>query len=307
MSLAAPRRLVYGTGGPTSPERHVNPADKRLRELIDKWLTSLDLHLKYSALDEATYWKIQPWVKHDRPSRWIIELARQKAMQLKEQVDARIEMGDAKFADALELMGFLTNLVGSQHIARFIPLAEPQNEADPRLAARAAGDSAKVAIGESTRVAALTTQPRAAITASTRQMPQQVVREPPPATPAQAAQAAQAARATARAQDGTRVMPKAPAPGGGTKSVRSDTTRRSASGRRDSKAAHAARAPEPRPSDPERDNKIVEDALRLLGWGRQWHELPELISRMADRPPLSEVRRILREQKDVIETRRAPE
>ena len=117
----------------------MNPADKRLSELIDKWLTSLELHLKYSALDEGSYWKVQPWVKHDRPSRWIIELARQKALQLKEQVDARIAMGDAKFSDALELMGFLTNLVGSQHIARFIPLAEPQNEADPGKATATAG------------------------------------------------------------------------------------------------------------------------------------------------------------------------
>ncbi len=277
----------------------MNPADKRLRELIDKWLTSLDLHLKYSALDEASYWKIQPWVQHDRPSRWIIELARQKALQLKEQIDQRIDMGDARFADALELMAFLTNLVGSQHIARFIPLAEPQNEIDPKLAAKAASDSAKVAIGESTRVAALTTQPRAAITASTRQMPQPAVREPPATAPP--------GREAPRAQDATRVMQKGPAASGGARQVRTDT-RRSASGRRDSKAAaQAARAPAPRPSDPELDNKIIDDALRLLGWGRQWHELPELISRMADRPPLSEVRRILREQKDTIESRRAPE
>ena len=31
--------------------------------------------------------------------------------------------GDAKFAESLELMSFLTSLLGSEHIERFIPLA----------------------------------------------------------------------------------------------------------------------------------------------------------------------------------------
>ena len=57
--------------------------------------------------------------------------------------------------------------------------------------------------------------------------------------------------------------------------------------------------------DPEREKKVIGDALRLLGWGRQWHELPELISRMADRPALSEVRRILRDNKDSIDSQRS--
>ena len=35
----------------------------------------------------------------------------------------RIAKGDESFAEALELMGFLTNLVGSEHVERFIPLA----------------------------------------------------------------------------------------------------------------------------------------------------------------------------------------
>lgn len=256
----------------------MNPADKRLSELIDKWLTSLELHLKYSGLDESSYWKVQPWVKHDRPSRWIIELARQKALQLKEQVDGRIAMGDAKFTDALELMGFLTNLVGSQHIARFIPLAEPQNEVDLKRAAAtgaAAASSASIAIGDSTRLAALPTQPRPALNESaTREMPRAAV-APRPA----AAQPAAATRPAAR----------------------TDARR---AGKRDGKGAQSQRT-EAKPADPERENKVVADALRLLGWGRQWHELPELISRMADRPALSEVRRILRDHKDSIDSQRS--
>ncbi len=276
----------------------MNPADKRLSELIDKWLTSLELHLKYSALDEASYWKVQPWVKHDRPSRWIIELARQKALQLKEQVDARIAMGDAKFSDALELMGFLTNLVGSQHIARFIPLAEPQNEADPRKAPAAAGTaaaaSASIAIGDSTRLAALTTQPRPALGESaTREMPR-----------AQPARAHPVRPQPARTPDAAREVPRpaTPAPVAAAKPAPRADARRA--GKRDGKAASAQRA-EARPADPERESKVVADAVRLLGWGRQWHELPELISRMADRPALSEVRRILRDHKENIDSQRS--
>jgi hypothetical protein len=46
---------------------------------------------------------------------------------------------------------------------------------------------------------------------------------------------------------------------------------------------------------------VVADAIRLLGWGREWHELPDLIARMADRPPSAEIRRILRDHKSAIE------
>ena len=43
------------------------PADQRLLELLDKWLKSLELHAKYSSLDDDSYWKIQAWVEHQRP------------------------------------------------------------------------------------------------------------------------------------------------------------------------------------------------------------------------------------------------
>jgi hypothetical protein len=254
----------------------VNPADKRLIELVDKWITSLELHLKYSSLDEASYWKVQPWVKHERPSRWIIELARQKAQQLKEQIDARIAMGDAKYSDSLELMGFLTNLVGSQNIARFIPLAEPQSEVD--LAAASASTSASVPIGESTRVAVLTTAPRKAIVESTREMPR------PPAAPT-----------TLSGTQPTLEMPRQ-------ESARREPARaepRKAARGKGQAQTHKAR--DGRTIDPRRELKVIADAVRLLGWGRKWHELAELISRMADRPPIAEVRRILRDQRETIQ------
>src|SRR5271169_3572270 len=114
------------------------PADQRLLELLEKWLKSLELHLRYSSLDNDSYSKIQPWPEHQRPSRWIIDLAVQKAVTLRSQIEERIKLGDSKFSDSLELMTFLANLVGSEHIERFIPLADPQNERELRPAASAA-------------------------------------------------------------------------------------------------------------------------------------------------------------------------
>ena len=52
---------------------------------------------------------------------------------------------------------------------------------------------------------------------------------------------------------------------------------------------------------------VIADAVRLLGWGRQWHEIAEMIARLAERPAPSEIRRILRtyrEHIDAIVTRR---
>ena len=112
------------------------PADQRLLELCDKWLKSLELHIRYSGLDTESYWKVQPWPEHQRPSRWIIDLAVQKAVALRSQVQERIKQGDTKFSDSLELMTFLANLIGSEHIERFIPLADPENEVDLKAPAR---------------------------------------------------------------------------------------------------------------------------------------------------------------------------
>jgi hypothetical protein len=252
----------------------VNPADKRLLDLVDKWLASLELHLKYSGLDDGTYWRIQPWVKHDRPSRWIIELARQKAQQLKEQLEQRVSMGDAKFGESLELMAFLSNLVGSQHIERFIPLAEAQSEVDlnaeppPGIPIRSSAKREEVIqpTPEVTQQSAAHTQPRKAISDTTREMARPAVREPSRHAAAQKVEA-----------------------------------RKGASRREHKAATPASRAKaEPR-ANPEREKAVVSDAVRLLGWGRKWHELAELISRMADRPAISEVRRILRDHKSAID------
>jgi len=59
----------------------------------------------------------------------------------------------------------------------------------------------------------------------------------------------------------------------------------------------AARAPALSPET----QQVIADAVRLIQWGRKWHELGELISRLADRPSVGEVRRILRTHRARIE------
>ena len=49
------------------------------------------------------------------------------------------------------------------------------------------------------------------------------------------------------------------------------------------------------------DAQVVADAVRLIKWGRAWHELAEAIARIADRPGVVEVRKILRTHKAQIE------
>src|SRR5512136_1376671 len=106
----------------------MNPADQRVTELVDKWVKSLELHLKYVSLTDEAYWQVQPWARHQRPARWILDLAHTRAVELKRRVEQRVAAHDTDFTEALELMAFLANLVGVQNIERFIPLAEPERE-----------------------------------------------------------------------------------------------------------------------------------------------------------------------------------
>jgi len=114
----------------------MSAADRRVAELLERWTTSIDLHTRYLALDDAAYAKVQDWPKHQRPTRWVIELARTRLLELQRVADERRSRGDTAFAEALELMAFLTNLLGSEHVERFIPFAQPKTGAPaPRPAA----------------------------------------------------------------------------------------------------------------------------------------------------------------------------
>jgi len=239
------------------------PADQRLLELLGRWLESLELHTKYSSLDDDSYWKIQPWSEHQRPTRWIIDLARQKTVALRAHVEKRAKSGDTQFSDALELMAFLANLVGAEHIERYIPVAEARNERD--LSSKAPENGA-----DNT-----SEQPAITVTA-TREMPKFLgtKRAPQPAGTAQVARNERKPAATVKPAPKAPVKPPPKKP-----------------------AAQPERAG---PTDAAKE-QVIADAIRLVQWGRKWFELPELIARMADRPALPEVRRILKENKVAIE------
>lgn len=284
------------------------PADQRLLELCDKWLSSLELHVRYASLDTDSYWKVQPWPEHQRPSRWIIDLAIQKTVALRAQVQERIKMGDAKFSDALELMTFLANLIGSEHIERFIPLADPQQERELKSeAARAEGAGGSAPTPSSAPAPA----PSSAASSAPAPSPSLAPRTPPRAEPA-------------AAETGTREMPRPPQPprsaadASGTREMPPfvATKRRAPPpvgtqhvARSERRAVHAKSAPRPPVKQPAKlaapeeaaREQVIADAARLVQWGRKWYELAELIARMADRPPLPEVRRILKDNKSVIE------
>lgn len=243
----------------------MTPADRRINELLDKWLTSIELHLKYVELNDAAYARVQPWPKHERPTRWVLEVARQKLLELKAQCETRQDMGDGKFSESLELMAFLANLVGIQHIQRFIPLADPGREAST-------GNTQTV---EAPVVKTGTQRMRTADDA-TREMPR--LRAAPRA-------AAPAAPKPAPASAPAKVAEKKPA-----------------------KAAPAAAKAAPVPKSTlggDMKSKIIADAVRLMKWGKSWHELPETIERIAERPPASEIRKVLRAHRSEIESKAA--
>jgi hypothetical protein len=62
----------------------------------------------------------------------------------------------------------------------------------------------------------------------------------------------------------------------------------------------AAPAPAESPIPETVDAKIIADAVRLLKWGREWHELAPAISRIAGRPGIVEIRKLLRTHKASI-------
>lgn len=226
-------------------------ADQRLADLIARWLTSIELHLKYADLDDGRYWEIQAWPRHERPSKWVLEVAKQKVLELKALCDAR--RGDDKFAEALESMAFLANLVGLQHIQRFIPLATSESTAATVEAPVVKPASA------SKHAAGRTDEP-------TREMPR------------------------------LKMPPAKPAPAAGPKHTKSEAKKPHA-------GAASKSGPAPVAMTPTMQTKIVADAVRLLKWGKQWHELAELIARIAERPPATEIRKVLRNHKADIETK----
>jgi hypothetical protein len=298
------------------------PADQRLLELLDKWLKSLELHIRYSNLDADSYWKVQPWPEHERPSRWIIDLAVQKAVALRTQVQERIKLGDKRFSESLELMTFLANLIGSEHIERFIPLADPHSERDldrapagaqravdaatgTRLMPQFAPDDADM--GPSAAPSAAPSASPSPASPASAESPASPSAAPPisPASPSAAPPVA--SPAAPPADTGTREMPEfAQATRRAPQAVGTRRVARTERRQPEAKPAPQTAPRQPAKMQPSGDRareQVISDAARLVQWGRKWYELAELIARMADRPPLTEVRRILKDNKTAIETK----
>lgn len=222
-------------------------AYKRVTELLDRWQASVDLHARYLALDDEAYAKVQAWPKHERPTRWVLELARTRLTEIRSELTLREESGDPTFAEALELMGLLSNLLGAEHIERFVPLATGKAQTAVSGTVRRPRLKQSEARTAGTRSAATPQAPRAAAKAAPR------------------AAAAPAQRSTA------------------------------------STSSPAAKAAPSAPVSNKVVATVVSDAVRFLGWGREWPALAPSIARLADRPPEAEIARILREHRAVIE------
>lgn len=162
----------------------MSAADGRVSELLDRWLASVELHARYLELDAAAYASVQDWPKHQRPTKWVVELARARLVELKRQLEDRRGNGDTGFAESLELMAFLTTLLGSEHIDRFIPLATGR----PPAAAPAKGTETRKSTGDTTTKQKL------------------AVRRKPAAAPSQGAHARPASPARTKASDKTTAL-----------------------------------------------------------------------------------------------------
>jgi hypothetical protein len=115
----------------------MSAADDRLAELLGRWKASVELHARYLSLDDAAYARVQRWPRHERPTRWVVELAHQRLVELERLLADRRARGDAGFTEALELMAFLTTLLGTEHVERFIPLAQTRPPAAKETAEHA--------------------------------------------------------------------------------------------------------------------------------------------------------------------------
>ena len=240
---------------------------------------------------------------------------------MKAQVLERIAQGDTKFSDSLELMTFLANLIGSEHIERFIPLADADNERELEQPRRAEAAQRSRHTPSPPRAPEPATAPPSIRTRAARR--QSVARgtgcEPHRHDERHARDAEvrgrEAARRTSPVPAAARRTARPPRgrcrnspPRSAARRRRSSTPQITRTERRAPEHAPAARAAGKQPAritpPPQADTareQVIADAARLVQWGRKWYELAELIARMADRPPLPEVRRILKDNKTAIE------
>ncbi len=251
----------------------MSAADKRITELLERWLASVELHARYLELDDAAYAKAQDWPKHQRPTKWVVELARARLIELRRHLEERRAKGDAAFAESLELMSFLTTLLGSEHIERFVPLAIPR--------------------------------PPAA-TPSAQTVDDTVV-----AAPSAKAGPSRTSPSTAKSTGDTTTKQVLPIrQKTGKASVRPAVPHAAKASIPPVQARAAPSQPTKSPRVPDKvQATVIADAVRFLSWGREWPQLASSIARLADRPPEQEIWKILREHRTDIENqaRRPPD
>ncbi len=271
----------------------MSATDKRVEELLDRWLASVELHLRYLKLDDAAYARAEAWPKHQRPNALVVNLARTRLLELKAHLSERRDAGDAKFAESLELMSFLTSLLGSEHIERFVPLATGKPP-DP-------GISGTVEQPRVRGVARAANEHKGKGGA-----PAPVAHKPAPSG------------AAPKSSTGAHKRPGRPAGSAGTSTpsgtaprTARDTVSQQLVGAR-SRAAPATTPPAvpvarslpavaaPPPPRDAMTQQVIADAIRMLEWGREWPALAGLIGRMADRPSEAEIWKILRAHRNDI-------
>jgi hypothetical protein len=180
-------------------------------------------------------------------------------------------------------MTFLANLLGSEHIERFIPLADPATErAQPSRAAPRQAPGSALDAGTGTREMLVAAS-------ATREMPEFVATQRRSALVGSATVARTERKGAGSAKAPAKTAAKPPgriaAPAKAAAAV---------------KPAGGGEAAGESAREASRE-QVIADAARLVQWGRKWFELAELIARMAGRPSLPEVRRILKDNKTAIE------
>jgi hypothetical protein len=241
-----------------------------VEDLLGRWLASVERHTRYLALDDAAYARVEHWPPHQRPNSLVVNLARTRLRELQAHMIERRDAGDTRFAEALELMSFLTGLLGSEHLQRFIPLAtgKPPDTGvsatveQPRLRSTARAPAAQRTAGAAAGKSA--SSAKAATASAVLKVNTGTHRRTARATVATTTPAP--VRTPARAP----AVPSRPAP------------------------APAAAPAAARPVSDTIARQVIADAVRMLAWGREWPAVAGLIARMADRPPEAEIWKILR-------------
>ena len=228
----------------------------RIELLLQRWGASLALHQRYTGLDDEHYWQVQPWPKHVRPVSLILNLAQQKLTALERISRQRGQDTDGAFFEALELMAQLANLVGLQNIERFVPFADGATERRHVQKTSAITTIAPVAPSAPRRDDATRQMPALHPGKLGRMLLAQRVGVPYKARPAKTALSQRTA--AIKAAPANKVVAAKPAP----RSV---------------------------------EAIVVDDVLRLIGWGRATQELPDLIATLSGRPNAQGVRKIIRE------------